>query len=84
MPGDDAVARDRLVFHAEVTPAMGHELVELFERSGIEQQVDALARRQLACLVLALEAIFSAAELSQTLQFSEPLGGRQTFASLAS
>ena len=80
----DAVARDGLVFHAEVTAAVGHELVELFERSGIEEQIDALARGELSCLVLTLEAILAAAELSQSLQFSEPLGGRQTFASLAS
>ena len=34
--GDDAVAGDDLIFHPEVTAPMGDELVDLFERPGIE------------------------------------------------
>jgi hypothetical protein len=52
--GDDAVARDDLRVHAEVAAAVRDELVDLLEGAGIEQQVDALARRQLALLVLLL------------------------------
>ena len=63
MAGDDAVARDDLLGHAEVEAAMGDELVELLERAGIEQQLDPLARRQLAGGVLAIEPRLAAAEL---------------------
>ena len=50
--GDDAVAGDHLLVHAEVAAAMGDQLVDLLERAGIEQQLHALARGQLALLVL--------------------------------
>ena len=63
MAGDDTVARDDLVGHPEVEAAMCDELVDLFESVGVEQQVDALARGQLAGRALALEALFTATEL---------------------
>jgi hypothetical protein len=42
-----------LLFHAEVGAAMDDELVGLLEGALVEQELDALARRQLALLVLA-------------------------------
>ena len=53
--GDDAVAEEVLPVEAELRRAVGDERVELDERPGIEQQVEALARRQLAPGVLALD-----------------------------
>ena len=52
--GDDAVAGHDLLLHAEVAAAVGDELVDLLEGAGIEEQLDALARGQLAGLVLPL------------------------------
>ena len=54
--GDEAVARNALLVHAEVGGAVGDELVGLLEGAVVEQQLDTLARRELACLVLALAA----------------------------
>jgi hypothetical protein len=42
---------------------MAHQLVHFFERAGVEQQLDALARRELAFLVLAFTAFGPAAFL---------------------
>ena len=50
--GDDAVAGNDLFGHPEIEAAMGDELVDFLERAGIEQEVDPLAGRQLAGLVL--------------------------------
>ena len=50
---DHPVARDELRLHAEVAAAVGHELVDLAERPGVEEEVDSLARGQLARVVLA-------------------------------
>ena len=60
-----------LLVHAEVAAAVGDELVELLERAGIEQQLDPLARGQLAGVVLALEALLAAAELGAPLEVGE-------------
>ena len=73
MAGDDAVAGDDLLVHAEVAAAVGDELVDLFERAGIEQQVDALARGQLAGVVLLLQPLLAAAELGAALEVVEIL-----------
>src|SRR5690606_13555120 len=54
--GDDAVAGDLLRLHVKVSAAVGDELVQLDEGARVEQQGDALARGQLACVVLALNA----------------------------
>src|SRR5262249_40294864 len=60
---DDAVARDLLLLvHAEVDAAVLDEHVELLERALVHQELDALARRQLATLVLGLDARLAAAE----------------------
>ena len=73
MAGDHAVAGHDLLLHAEVAAAMGDELVDLLEGAGVEQQIDALARRQLAGVVLAAQAVLSAAELGPALQVLESL-----------
>ena len=54
---------------------MGDELVELLERAGIEQQLDPLARGELAGRVLALEPLLAAAELGATLEIGERVFG---------
>src|SRR5579884_411909 len=62
--GDDSVARDALLVHPEIAVAMDDQLVELLERAGVEEQLDALARGELAFLVLTLDARFAAAQLA--------------------
>jgi hypothetical protein len=49
------------------------QLVGLEERPRIEQNVDALARRELAAVVLLLEAIFTAPQLGAALEIFEML-----------
>jgi hypothetical protein len=73
LPGDDAVARDDLLIHPEVAAAVRDELVDLLERAGIEQQVDPLARGQLAGLVLLAQAGLAAAEFGAALELLEML-----------
>src|SRR6185436_12961325 len=65
--GDDAVAGDALLVHVEVHRAMDDELVELLERARIEQQRDALARGELAVVVLAVDASLTATQLALLL-----------------
>ena len=59
--GDEAVAVDDLFLHAEIAAAMADQLVGFLERAFVEQQIDALARGELAFLVLAFAAFFAAA-----------------------
>ena len=59
--GDDTVARDLLLLHAEVDRAVLDEHVELLERILVHEQFDALAGRELAALVLRLDARLAAA-----------------------
>ena len=66
--GDDAVAGDDLLGHAEVAAAVRDQLVELFEGAGIEQQIDALARRELAGGVLPFEAFLAAARARRAVR----------------
>ena len=54
--GNDAVAGDLLLVHAEVAGAMLHEDAELLQRAGIQKEGDALAGRQSALLVQLLDA----------------------------
>src|SRR5215469_5471405 len=57
------VARDLLLLvHAEVDAAVLDEHVELLERALVHQELDALACRQLAALVLRLDAHLATAE----------------------
>ena len=60
--GDDAVARHLVVGHAEVGAAVLDEHVPLLERAVVEQQLEALARGQLALGVLRVDALLAAAE----------------------
>ena len=61
--GHDAVARGlRRLVHAEIGRAVLDEHVELLERVLVHQQFDALARGQLAALVLRIDARLPAAE----------------------
>ena len=53
--GDDGVAPRTVLLHREVVGAVAHEGVDLLERAGVEQLVDALARGQLALGVLLLD-----------------------------
>ena len=70
----DAVARDELVLHAEIAAAVRHQLVELLERARVEQGLHALARRQLAGVVLALQPLLAAAEFRAPLEVRQLLG----------
>ena len=60
--GDDAVAGDFLLLHAEIAGAVLDEHVEFFERIAVHEQFDALARGELAALVLRLDARLAAAQ----------------------
>ncbi len=61
--GDHAVAGDFLALvHAEIGAAMFDEHIELLERSMIEQEFDAFARRELAARMLSLDALVAAAQ----------------------
>ena len=81
--GDEAVAVDLLLGHAEVVAAMRDQFVGLLEGAFVEQELDALAGRHLAFLVLFFTATLATAifgELVTLLQFSQFLfkihGGR--------
>ncbi len=63
--GNHPVARDPLFLHAEVPALVDDQLVHLLERSLVEEQPDALPRRQLARLVLLLDPLGAAAQLGQ-------------------
>ena len=54
--GDAAVARDFVVFHAEIGAAMLDEHVVFLEGIGVEQDFQPLARGELALGVLRLDA----------------------------
>ena len=71
--GDDAVAGDLLLGHAEVEAAVLDQLVQLLEAALVEQQLDALARGELALRVLALAALGAAALLGAR-DFSASVG----------
>ena len=60
--GDHAVARDLVVGHAEVGAAVLDEHVPLFEGAVVEQQLDPLARGELALVVLRVDALLAAAQ----------------------
>ena len=51
-----AVAWDQLLVHPEIAAAVGYQLVDLNEGAGVEEEIDALARGQLARVVLPLAA----------------------------
>src|SRR5262249_34933140 len=59
--GDDAVAGNLALLHAEFVGAVLDEHVELLERGAVHQQFHALARGELAALVLRVDARLAAA-----------------------
>ena len=71
--GDHAVARNFRLRHAEIDAAMFDEHVEFLERAVIEQQFDALARRQLAARMLRLDPRLTAAKPRPGAPAVEPL-----------
>ena len=50
---------------------MGDKPVHLLERTGVEQEIHALARRQFASLVLTIETILPPAELGPAIEISQ-------------
>ena len=70
--GDHAVARDLLLLHAEIVAAVLDEHVPLLEGAGIEQQLQPLARGELALLVLLLDALLAAALARRFALFLQP------------
>gem|GEM_PF-5058313 len=62
VPRDHAVPEDLLLLHAEVVATVRDEAVELDEGAFVDEEVDALARRQLALRVLRVDALLAAPE----------------------
>ena len=60
--GDDAVAGDPRLLHAEIGGAVLHEHVELLEGALVEQDLEPLARGQLRFRMLRGDALLAAAE----------------------
>jgi hypothetical protein len=60
--GDDAVARDLLAIHAEIHRPVCDIHVELLEGALVEQDLEALAGRQLALGMLCLDTLLAPAE----------------------
>ena len=60
--GDDTIARNFLLLHAEVNAAVLHEHVPLFEGTFVKQQLKSFSGRQFALLVLSLDAFDAAAQ----------------------
>jgi hypothetical protein len=70
---DDAVAQDLAVAELEIAALVGLEAIELRERARIDQQVDALASRQLAPLVLRVDPILATTQLGLSIELVELL-----------
>ena len=66
-PVTKAVAEELLLVHAEIGAAMGDEFIRLFEGAFVEKKLDALARRHLACFMLAFATIGAATGLGQAI-----------------
>jgi hypothetical protein len=61
MSGDEAVAIYDVALHAEIATAMADKFVDFFERAFVEQEVNALARRQFSLCVLLLPPLLAPA-----------------------
>ena len=72
-PWGDAVAESPLPGHVEVVALVDDELVDLHERPGVQQQLEPLARRLLAGLVLAADSLVTAGELGLHVTASQIL-----------
>ena len=73
--GDDTVAGDFLVRHAEVEAAMLDELVELLERALVEEQAHPFARGELPLAVLPLDAVGAASRVGPAHLLAKELEG---------
>jgi hypothetical protein len=60
--GDDPIARDALVVHAEVACAVDDQGVQLLERAGVDEGVDPLVRGELSGRVLLGHALVTTAD----------------------
>src|SRR5690606_32299765 len=60
--GDDAIAGDLRLFHAEIGRAMFDEHVELLEGMGVQQKLDPLAGGQLSATVLSGDPLLTSAQ----------------------
>jgi hypothetical protein len=69
--GDDTIGRQRLIRHAEERRAMLREQSGLLKRIAIQQQAEALARSELAILMLFGGAFRSAAGSHTFLSFMQ-------------
>ena len=72
--GDEAIAEEFLLVHAEVVATVGDELVGLFEGAFVEEELDALAGGHLALLALRGDAGFASAGFGEgvaALQFGQ-------------
>src|SRR5262249_27142320 len=71
--GYEAVAEILALGEAEVVGAMGHQAIGLFERTFIEQKLNALARRHLPFFMLSFAALAASAFLGQLVAALELL-----------
>src|SRR5262249_57544445 len=69
--GDDAIAGNPALVHAELGRAVLHEHVELLERAFVHQELEPLARGELAALVLRFDARLAAAGARAPAAFFE-------------
>src|SRR4029079_5194921 len=71
--GDDAVPRETVLVGVEIGVAVFDEHVKFFERIGVEKQLDALSRGQLAAGVLRCNSRFTPAQSGSAAAFVESL-----------
>ena len=71
--GDHAIAQDFLLAHAERGGVVHDERVDLLERVGVTQEREALACRELAGLVLALDPVGPPALLGGRLHLGQAI-----------
>jgi hypothetical protein len=72
VPAHHAIAWNHELIHPEVLAAVRDQLVDFFERARIEQVSHALARGQLALVMLLLEPLLPATELGESLTLAKP------------
>jgi hypothetical protein len=65
MSGDDAVVQDPPFVELEILRAVRDDCVELDERAKVQEDVESFASRQLALLVLTVDAVLAAGEVGQ-------------------
>ena len=60
--GYHAIARDHVFVHVEVMATVHHKTVKLLKRAFIDKLIDAFAGRELALVMLGLDAFFAATQ----------------------